>query len=508
MTKFVRRFGLLVGLSTAGYVLSFCSQLMISYYLGTSSDLDAYWAGLALVNVLCFYLHPLREAIVPAIHRAGLPSSPNAGRIFSAGLSLLGVLVISSAMLLWTFSESFVAWMMPARGMQADTSLVRLLPWLVPYIGLFALSEMLTSVLLSLDRAVFQAAARIVSATIFLLVLLVGGASMGVSVLILAQLSSLAVTVMMCSVLFRTLKFQPAMNMVQILRDSGVFPLFLSLLGSALVANLYTLTERSIMIYLSPGLVSAFQYSTTLVNVLVSVLAVPLVNMLWPHFLAGQNPERFSSAGDMAARAGAGLFLVLIVVCTFAWKHAEEIVHVLFGRGAFDEYSSGVTMSAFRAVVFASIPISIGAVCGRFLVSLGDPRWQVLIGLANALVGVSVILTAWWLKSSTMVQWHFLAANCAGMAVAIFGCIRICQVPIHVLSRHATWAMLVVSIVGFSAFLTPQVNVGRSTLQLLEGLVIDGVLFLVIASLIGGTMVLIRPARVVLFSAGPVKLSR
>ena len=508
MVNFTHRFGILVGLSAVGYALSFSSQLLISYYFGTSSELDAYWAGLALVNVLCFYLHPLREALVPAIHREGLASSANAGRIFSAGLSLLGVLVVASAMLLWTFSERFSAWMAQAGGGKAEEAILHLLPWLIPYMGLFALSETLTSVLLSLDRAVFQAVVRLVSATVFLAVLLAGGALLGISVLVLAQLGSLAVVVAMCSVSFRALRFRPAINVVRILREGSVFPLFLSLLGSYLLANLYTLVERSSMIHLSPGLVSAFQYSTALVNVLVSVLAVPLVNLLWPRFLAGQNPEHFSSAGNMAARAGGGLFVTLIVVCTFAWEHAEQIIRLLFSRGAFDANSAGVTTSAFRAVVFASIPISIGALCGRFLVSVGNARWQILIGLANAVTGVSVIGSALAWESATIVQWHYLAANCAGMAVAIFGCARMCHLPTNVVLRSATWAVLVVSIVWFAAYLAPQIDVGRGAMQLVEGLVIDGVVFLAIASLVGGLAVLIRPARVVLLSGGPVKFGR
>ena len=179
MVNFTYRLGTLVGLSAVGYALSFSSQLLISYHFGTSSELDAYWAALVLVNVLCFYLHPLREALVPAIHREGLASKVNAERNFSAGLSLLGVLVVASAMLLWTFSERFSAWMAQAAGAKTEEVILSLLPWLIPYMGLFALSEMLTSVLLSLDRAVFEAVVRLVSATVFLALLLAGGALMG-----------------------------------------------------------------------------------------------------------------------------------------------------------------------------------------------------------------------------------------------------------------------------------------------------------------------------------------
>jgi putative peptidoglycan lipid II flippase len=505
MNGFTYRYGSLIVLSGTGYLLSFCSQLLVSYYFGTSPALDAYWAGLALVNVLCFYLHPLREALVPAIHRAGLAGSDNAGRIFSAGLSLLGILVIASAMFLWTFSTRFSTWMVQTEDPNAAEAIVRLIPWLIPYMGLLVLSETLTSVLLSMDRVVFQAVVRLIASVVSIGVLIICGGLIGVPVLVLAQMGSLAVVVMMCLVSFRALRLRPVRNMVRVLREGGMFPLFLSLLGSYLFSNLYVLAERAAMIHLLPGLVSAFQYSTALVNVLVSLLAVPLASLLWPRFLADRTSEGAVSTGNIAARASAGLFILLILLCTFVWEHAEQIVVLLFGRGAFDASSAESTASALRATIFAAIPISIGAVCGRFIISLGDAHWQVLIGLANAAAGFSVIGIALLWQSSSIVQLHYLAANLAGVAMAILGYIRICQLSPKLVLRGFVWVVFMMCAVWSAALLAPQSSFGREKLQIVEELVVDGVMFVGMVLAVGGVIGLIRPVRVFVMQGFPVK---
>lgn len=493
MVKFAHRFGLLVGLSAAGYVLSFCSQLVISYYFGTSSELDAYWAGLALVNVLCFYLYPLRESLVPALHRAREVSPSQAGLLFSAGLSLLGLLVVVSSLLLWGFSSTFALWLGQTSDPRMTDEIVRLIPWLIPYMGLFVLSETMTAVLLSQDRSILQAVVRIMSSVVLLAMLVGFGARLGVSALVLAQVASMSTLVVMCFVALRMLKVQFVNGFVRLLRDGGVFPLFLSLLGTYLLAQLYVLGERAAMAHLSGGLVSAFQYSVSLVNVLLSIVAFPLANLLWPRFLANVEMQDVSLNIELAARAAGWLFMTLTVVCTFVWVHAEEIVFVLFSRGAFDAVSSERTVGALRATVFAAVPIGVMAIFGRLLMSQGNGRSQIAIGTATTVVGLTVIGAAVLSESAGLVQWHWLAGNTAGLIVSLVASVRQYSLSLAVLLRSGRWVMCVVGAAWCAVALTPHIEIGDSKLLYATALGIQGVIYLAIAAGIAWTFGVMRP---------------
>lgn len=493
MVKFAHRFGLLVGLSAAGYVLSFCSQLVISYYFGTSPALDGYWAGLALVNLLCFYLHPLREALVPAIHRGGLAGPTDAGRMLSAGFLFLGFLVLVSSTILWVGSSKLAAWMVPDGDVRALETIGLVIPWLIPYMWLLVFSETLNGVLLGLDRAVSQSVGKLTASVVLLGILVASGTGMGIPALMLAQVTSMAVGIAICVVAVRELTLQPVRNVVQALRLGGVWPLFGSLLGNYLLAQLYVMAERAAMIHLSGGLVSAYQYSTSLVNVIVTLLAYPLANLLWPHFLASGEARDRSQAGVVAARATAVLFLVLSIGCTFVWLHAEQIIFLLFSRGAFGQESASLTASALRATIFTAIPISMMAILGRLLISFGQGRSQVPIGFVITSVGLSVIGLAVLRHNVALVQWHWLAANAAGLIVACTIYSRHFPLSRPVLMRGCLWGLLVVIAVVAAALITPRLELGGDKFQVGTALAIEGVLFLVIAGTIAWFCGAVRP---------------
>jgi len=482
MSKFSNRFGMLILLSAVGYVLSFCSQLVISYYFGTSSELDAYWAGLALANVLCFYLHPFREALVPALYRAGLVNPVEVGRMFSASLSLLGLLMVASSIMLWAFSGIFAAWMGQTSDPRVMEAIVRLIPWLIPYMGLFVLSETVNAVLLSLDRSVFQAAIRLISSVVLLAMLVGFGAQLGIPALVLAQVASMSMLVVMCFAALRMLRLRPVGGFVRLLHGGGVFPLFFSLLGSYLLAQLYVLGERAAMIHLSGGLVSAYQYSVSLVNVMLSIVAFPLANLLWPRFLANVETQDTSGNIELAARASGWLFMTLTVACTFVWAHADEIVFVLFSRGAFDALSSARTVGSLRATVFAAIPIGVMVIVGRLLISAGNGRSQIVIGTVTTVVGLVVIGVAVLLDSAWLVQWHWLAANTAGLIVSLIASVRQYSLSLAVLLRGGRWVMLVVVAVGCAVVLTPHIAIGESKFLSIAALVIQGTIYLAVVA--------------------------
>lgn len=484
MTSLTRRFGSLVVLSAAGYVLSFCSQLVISYYFGTSPELDGYWAALGLVNFMCFYLHPLREALVPAVHRAAVSGMADAGKVLSAGLSFLGMLVIVSALLLFVFFNGFAFLMSMIGGGRSAVALVDLVLWLFPFMGLYVFTEALNGVLISLDRAVLQALARLATVAVFLAVLISFGASMGVTALLFGQLVGMTAGVGICVAALRAMRLRPVVNGFSVLRGSGVFPLFMALLTSYLFAQLYVLGERTAMIHLSEGLVSAYQYSTSLVNMLISMLAYPLANVLWPRFLASGQAGEASEAGVLAGRTAAVLFLTLFIVCTFVWTHAEQVVFLLFNRGAFGTESAAQTVSALQATIFAAIPIGVMAILGRLLISFGNGRSQVHTGFAITVVGLSVIGVSVWLHSVALVQWHWLAANVAGLLVSLFAYSRQCGLSRSALMKGSGWTAIIVIAVCSAAFLTPHFETGGDKLFTCAALALEGTIFLLIAGAI------------------------
>lgn len=487
MTSLKARFGLVVLLSAGGYAVSFGSQLVIAYHFGTSPDLDVYWGGLALVGLLCFYMAPLKEALVPAVHRARERGDAEAGKVLSAGLSLLFVLMSGSSMLLFLPSTG-LAGIVSGVGDGAAGDILQAVPWLAAYLWTLVLAETLNTTLVSFNQVVRQALVRIAAALVLLATIAIAGASMGVGGLFLAQVLSMLTLVLASAWALRYLRFRLLIRAWPVLRDSGMLPLFTSLLITYLFSQLYVLAERSAMIHLGTGLVSGFQYSTALVNVLVSLLAYPLANLLWSRFLAQVAGGEERAAQTLALRACGLLFYLLMVVCVFVWANAREIVLILYGRGAFDEASVQLTSAALRATIFAAIPISIMAVLGRWLMSLPGAHRQVWIGLATTGAGLSVIGGAVWVHSAQWVMLHWLLANFAGLVVSA-------SIFVHAAGfkwRHWLLAfrwLLSTGLVAFAAaWLTPSMALGDTKIALAAAVAIEGVMYLLIVLALTWTM--------------------
>jgi len=477
MSNLKSRFGLLLLLTSAGYLVSFFSQLVIAHHFGTSQALDAYWGGLALVGLFGFYMSPLKEALVPALYRAREQGDAQAGRVLSAGLSLLLALTVLSSAVLWGTAEGFAVMLTGSDG-GASSAIASLIPWLLPYLYLFVLAETLNTTLVSFNQVLRQAVVRIVTSLVLLATIAAVGTSLGVGGLLLAQILSLTTLVVISGLALRHLRLRPLVRSWPVLRDSGMVPLFASLLLTCFFAQLYVLAERSAMIHFGTGLVSSFQYSTMLVSVLVSLLAYPLSNLLWSQFLA------LSAAGDnlagqaLAVRACGLLFYLLMVACTFTWVYARDFIVLIYGRGAFDEASVQLTTTALRATIFAAIPISLMAILGRWLMSLPGAHRQVWIGLATTVVGLLVIGGAVLSGSSRWLLLHWLLANLAGLLVSGALFVSAAGFSLAQAFAAARWLALVAVVAVVAVWVTPSIVLGESKTATAAALLVQGGLYL------------------------------
>lgn len=420
MQSFRQRFGWLFVLSSAGFLLSFGNQLVVSFHFGTSAMLDAYWALFAVANLLVFYVQPLREALVPPVFTAASVERERACSLFSAGLVAQVVLALGSTALLLLIPSGVLAHF----GVH-EPGLGGLLLGFLPFFVLFALAETCNGLLLSFNRVVYQAVARLASALIGLICLWLLADRIGVLALVfsllIAQLATLLVSVVglqRVGIRWVWRGFDP------LWREPRFRSVLSALLISYLLAQVYVVIERVTMLGMQPGLVASYQYSVALVNVLISLLAFPLANLLWPRFLAQASHEGVDAMLLTAARVVAPLTLVLLACCIFTQRFSVEIVELLFGRGSFDAESVAKTSQALRATVFAALSISLFTIFSRILFSQGRGRAIAAGGISIAVSGSGVVLLAGWLGSVTLVQWHWAIGNTLGLCVILFLLLR------------------------------------------------------------------------------------
>lgn len=420
MGSFQKRFSWLFLLSSAGFLLSFGNQLVVSFHFGTSVELDAYWALIATINLLLFYVQPVREALVPPVFTAASTDRDHASALFSAGLAAQSLLALASMALLVLAPVGMLAHF----GVH-EAELGRLLFGFLPFLVLYALAETCNGLLLSFNRVVYQALARLVAALIGLACLWLLAGRIGILALVLSLLTTQIVTLSASIIGLRRERVRWTWRgFAPLWREPRFRSVLSALLVTYLLAQVYVVVERVTMLNMQPGLVASYQYSVTLVNVLISLLALPLANLLWPRFLAQASHEGGDAMLQTAGRVVAPLTLILLACCSFAEQFSVEIVQLLFARGSFDAASVEQTSQALRATVFAALSISLFTIFSRILFSQGRGRAIAAGGISIAVSGSGVVLVAGWLGNVTLVQWHWAIGNTLGLCVILFLLLR------------------------------------------------------------------------------------
>ena len=455
-----------VGISSIGFLVSFASQIVISYHFGASAELDAYWAAFALMNLLAFPLTPLRDALVPEFHRRLKEDAKDASAYFSRALTLILLISAMGTLAGWLLAEPLTTVAVSAKQPQVRALAVGQLYWLAPAILLLAFSETLNSIMSSYHRVVMQAFARLLGMVATLLVLALFAGVLQTHVLPLSVIAAQATIALVQVVALRRegLVFRPAWP-----TDLGKRFLAVSgaLLATYAASQAYAVFEKYTLTSFSAGLVSAFQYSVALTNVLITLVGVSLSNVLWPRFLdhaAGEERGRLYADVSVAVRLA---LLVMGWLCALVWLNAAALIELVYARGAFDASAVARTADALRIAVFAAVPISVGLLMGRALISLGAARSVMVVGIATTLAGSTVLLAARLLGSPVLALSHWLLANLVGMTVYVLLLARACGV-LHDSHARAVWWMLrwvaALLLAGVAAQVIPMTKSGIAAL--------------------------------------------
>ncbi len=423
MNSLKKNIGWTTILSIAGFVLSFASQIIISYFFGTSAELDSYWVAFALMNLLAFPLASLKEALVPGVHQYGQSDPRNASTYFSQGMSLVLFVATLGVIAAWVFGSSLSALMLGGSPSSAMEGLVmRQLHWLAPGILLLAISETLGALLTSFHKVIFQMVSRVLAASTSLMCIGIFSGWIGINALSISFLfGQLVTSLVLMAVFFRMrITYRPTWPLGL---GRGYFYLSVTLLMSALATQLYLLYEKAVFADFGSGIISSFQYGVSLTNVVIAILAGSLASVFWPRFMAYVQQDDLTSLYKEVALAIKISLIALGGVCSFAYLCASPIVSIIFIRGAFNQEAALKTAEMLQATIFTALPIAIITLLGRVLISLKSSKSIMYVGLSIAISGAITLRFAYQVDSINLAIHHWVIANIIGciVSVLVFG---------------------------------------------------------------------------------------
>lgn len=467
-------------LAAGAFVFSFASQIVISYFYGTSAELDAYWAALAIINLLIFPIHPFRESLVPEIHRRSLEDSPkNASDYFSKALTLILMIALFGLILSFLFPHFLSGLVVSSSSEQLRALVSQQLLWLAPAIILLTISETLSSLLASYQAVILQSASRLLAAGSTLAIIATMAGVVGIQALALGFIGGQLITVIALYMVIRKhglyFRFAWPSNL-----GKAFFTLSSALLINYSASQIYSIYEKYIFSGFSKGLISAFQYGVSLTNVLITILGLSLANVFWPRFLGYAANQDFNKAGRDMTIALKMVLIGMSVICTIIYCNAEVIINILFVRGAFDSESALRTSQALRAAIYAAVPITAASILGRALISFGAAKNVMMIGIATAICGLLILFLAQQFQLYEMAILHWLVANLVGFVISGILFLRLLKNP---MARYFTacWWIIRLFVMGMVAILANQVVMNIFSAGLIDiGLMLMSSIFIMI----------------------------
>jgi len=457
----LKSFSLIGVLSIISVALSFISQIVFSYYFGTSSELDAYWIAFAIINLLAFPLISLREALVSEIHQHLDSDMKTASTYFSKVMSLILIVSFFGSIIALLFPKDLIKFISGDKSVILNAEIFAKLIWMAPALILMAVSDTLSALLTSYNRTAFQMVSRILASGSAIAVIALTANWIGSQALVFGFIASQTINLFaLAGMLYRQgLSFRLTL-------PTSLGKNFLALSATLLFSNginqFYAIYEKYSFLNFGSGIISAFQYSVSITNIVITVLGLSLANLFWPRFLkhaTAKNMGQFYVEGMLGSKF---LLLMLGWVCALIFLNARWIIESIFTRGAFGREALELTVFCLQMTIFAAIPVSLNSLIGRALISTRASKSVVVISLSMAIVGALVLFLATYFKDLHLATSYWLIANLFGSIASGILFIRKAQVSMSVYKNSLWWilryAVVLVATVSLAfEFLAPYV---------------------------------------------------
>lgn len=412
-----RRLSGLLLISILSTLIGFSNQLLVAFNFGTSSELDEYLTLLAVLTAVCFFAHPLRESVVELVFRKNRIDTSLAAATINGALlfSVFFALVVITMALPSIFLALY-----EGRGAGRQNIFVLSCSFVV----LFPLSEVLIAILLSFNLAIAQAFVRFSAAALSLITVFIFSDAIGVYSILLSLVFGQSLSIVVSIFLINKRISLFVKPNVFIFGDKKFVAMCASLLFSYLCSQIYLVTERLAIGAFPAGSLSAFQYAVNLINVLITLVALPVSNLLWPEFLRLESEGRQDRMVMVAWTSSSPVLFVLLAIVIFTFSFSSPIVELFYSRGQFDQDSVRSTATALRYVVFAALPISFVTLALRILMAGGRNREVALVGVIMAIVGTFCLAVGWFVERLDIAMLHWMLANFVGSVLSWYFVIR------------------------------------------------------------------------------------
>ena len=368
----------LTGLSK---VMGFLREMLIGFRYGLGGDTDAFFMALTINGVLITIIAlALRQSMIPiftGIRRDQGEREENrylsrfSLLIFLGSLGLAAVFYLGAPVLVNLFAGGF-----ERETFDFTLRLVRIgLPGMVAVV----LTDVFNGYIHSKERFAFPALMGIPFNIPYFIFLIFMGDQYGLTALMITAVLANVLQWLLTMGFSRKIgwRYDPKTGVGEALRDSNVRTTFRFvgpvILGT-MVSKFNVVVDRALASGLVSGSVSALSYAEKVKALVYGVFILSIVTIIYPMLVKEGDVKNPGNFNGMLLKAMNVMLLLTIPLAAGTLLLAEPVIRVLFQRGEFDPWSTGMTAYALGFYALGFVGIGLREMMIRGFYSLEDTK--------------------------------------------------------------------------------------------------------------------------------------
>lgn len=151
------------------------------------------------------------------------------------------------------------------------------------------------------------------------------------------------------------------------------------------VNDLNILFDRTIASQVAVGAISALMYANSIIHLAIGGVVQPVATVFYPNITKSISEKNMNDAVAMIKRTMSVILIILVPLSLFFFIYSENIVSVLFNRGAFDNNSLCLTHQSLLYYSVGLIFIGVREVVSRIYYAYSDTKTPMI----NSAIGVA-----------------------------------------------------------------------------------------------------------------------
>ena len=386
VSSVVRNAFLMMAGTLASRFLGLVREIITAAFFGASRQIDAFNIAYTLANLLRQLLAEgaLSAAFVPIFSR----SLQNDGRkrALSLARQAMGTLLIAGTAIVCigiAFSPALVALMAPGFDQEKTALAITLTRQLFPFLLIISLAALAMGVLNSLDSYFIPAVAPGVSNIVYILLLLLLAPRWGIGCLVIAVIAG-GFSHMLLQWVWSARLGMMLTPEIPRRRDSDLrrmLALFFPYAAGLSLNQVNPVVSRMFGSFLQDGAISVLNYANRVIQLPLGLFVIAVSQAVLPELSrCVSRPEEFREIMRDSIRFA--LFIVFPVTAGMILV-SDEMIHLLFYRGAFSEWAWHATASSLALYSLGLPGMACTTVVMRGLYAKGLPREAMWVTLAS-----------------------------------------------------------------------------------------------------------------------------